>query len=243
MLANRVEAHEADFNINKTDAQGDKYDFKIDNSWGFPLAFLTPKSGISGYYYPEQTLKNMVVLHFTCGFLKGDIATLVEQDSHISTHFVLGRNGVAYQLFNTNFWAYHLGKGCAGGNAPNSKRSVAIEISNIGPLQEKGGTLYDIYGGAYCDILEQHSYTKLPTPWRGFQYFAAYTENQYGTLKSLLTYICNKWSIPRTVLPEVARYNLFGENANTYRGICTHANYRADGKTDIGPAFDWNKIV
>lgn len=243
MLASKIESHESDFNINKTDAQGDKYDFKIDTAWGFPLAFLTPKAGISGFFYPEKTLKDMIVLHFTCGFLKGDIATLVEQDSHVSTHYVLGRNGVVYQLFNTNFWSNHLGKGSVGGNTINSRRSVAIEISNIGPLQEKGTTLFDIYGGAYCELSEQKYYTKLSTPWRGFQYFATFTDNQYSSLKSLLIYLCNKWSIPRTIMPETARYDLFGGNARVYRGICTHANYRADGKTDIGPAFDWNKIV
>jgi N-acetylmuramoyl-L-alanine amidase len=243
MLASKVETHEADFNINKTDSQGDKYTFAIDNSWGFPLAFLTPKTGISGFFYPEKTLKDMVVLHFTCGHLKGDIATLVEQDSHMSTHFILGRNGVAYQLFNTNFWSYHLGKSCVGGNTPNSKRSIAIEISNIGPLSEKGTTLCDIYGHAYCEMSEQQYYTKLSTSWRGYQYFATFTESQYVSLKNLLVYICNKWSIPRTLLPEPARYNIFTDNACTYRGICSHANYRADGKVDIGPAFNWDKIV
>jgi N-acetylmuramoyl-L-alanine amidase len=243
MLASKIEAHEADFNVNKTDSQGDKYDFSIDNSWGFPLAFLTPKAGISGFFYPEKVLKDMVVLHYTCGFLKGDIATLVEQDSHMSVHFVLGRNGVTYQLFNTAYWSYHLGKGAIGGNTPNSRRSVAIEISNIGPLAVHGTTLMDIYGQPYCDILEQQYYIKLPTSFRGYQYYASCTESQYVSIKNLLAYICNKWSIPKTILPESTRYNLFGDNACTYRGICTHANYRADGKTDIGPAFNWEKIV
>jgi N-acetyl-anhydromuramyl-L-alanine amidase AmpD len=243
MLASRIEAHEADFNLKKTDAQGDMYDFQIDNTWGFPLAFLTPKSGTTGFFYPEKTLKDMVVLHFTAGHLKGDIATLVEQDSHMSTHFVLGRNGVAYQLFNTNYWSYHLGKGCMGGNTPNSKRSIAIEISNIGPLTEKGTTLHDIYGSPYCELSEQGYYIKLSSPWRGYQYFATFTDSQYSTLKNMLTFLCNKWSIPRTIMQESSRYNLFGDNASTYRGICTHANYRADGKVDIGPAFGWDKII
>jgi N-acetylmuramoyl-L-alanine amidase len=243
MLASKIDGHESDFNLNKTDSNRDSYDFQIDTSWGFPLAFLTPKTGISGYYYPEKTLKDMVVLHYTCGFLKGDIATLVEQDSHMSVHFIVGRNGVVYQLFNTNFWSFHLGRGTVGGNTPNSKRSVAVEISNIGPLIEKGSTLVDIYGNPYCDLSESNYYMKLPSTYRGYQYFASFTDSQYVSLRNLVTYICNKWSIPKTILPESKRYDTFGTESNSYRGICTHANYRADGKTDIGPAFNWSQII
>jgi len=244
MLASKIDAHEADFNVNKTDAQGDKYDFQIDNTRGFPLAYLTSKTGISGFFYPENSAKDLIVLHYTCGFLKGDVATLVEQDSHMSTHFILGRNGVAYQLFNTNYWSYHLGKGSMGGNTPNSKRSVAIEVSNIGPLTIKGTTLVDVYGGAYCDQDETQYYQMLPSPWRGYQYFATFTDAQYTSLKALLTFLCGKWSIPKVFVPEANRFEIFADanKACSYKGIATHANFRADGKTDIGPAFDWGKI-
>jgi N-acetyl-anhydromuramyl-L-alanine amidase AmpD len=244
MLASKIDAYELNFNTNKIDAQGDHYDFTIDNSRGFPLAYLTPKSGISGYFYPETTQKDSIVLHFSCGFLAGDIATLVEQDSRMSVHYVLGRNGVAYQLFNTAYWSYHLGKGCVGGNTLNSKRSVAIEISNIGPLVERGSFLVDIYGGIYCDLSDQQYYVKLPNPYRGYQYYATFTEKQYVSLKTLITYLCGKWNIPRKFLPELDRYNIFKDNASAcaFKGIVSHVNYRADGKVDIGPAFDWSKI-
>lgn len=243
MLASAIDTHEADFAAKKTDAHGDKYDFVIDTSRGFPLAFLTPRSGISGFFYPEKTTKEMIVLHFTCGYLKGDIATLVEQDSHMSVHFVVGRNGVAYQLFNTGFWAYHLGKSAAGGNTVNSKRSIAIEVSNIGPLTKKGTTLLDCYGKPYCELSESSYYTKLATAFRGYQYFASFTTHQYATLKNMLSHFCTKWNIPKTFLPEAKRYNVFEAEAATYRGICSHVNYRADGKTDIGPAFDWAALL
>lgn len=243
MLASKIEAYEADFSSNKTDAQGEKYDFTVDNSRGFPLAYLTPKSGITGFFYEEKTAKDLIVLHYTCGFLKGDIATLVEKDTHMSVHFVIGRNGVAYQLFNTNFWSYHLGKGTVGGNAPNSRRSIAIEISNIGPLTVNGSNLLDCYGKPYCSLSETDYYTKIATPFRGYQYFASFTKVQYATLKSMLTHFCSKWSIPKTVLPETKRYQIFESEATVYKGICTHVNYRPNGKTDIGPAFDWGSIV
>jgi len=59
----------------------------------------------------------------------------------------------------------------------------------------------------------------------------------------MLNHFCSKWSIPKTILSESKRYQVFESEANSYKGICTHVNYRPDGKADVGPAFDWGAIV
>jgi hypothetical protein len=43
-------------------------------------------------------------------------------------------------------------------------------------------------------------------------------------------------------LPEPKRYTATDEVLN-FRGIVSHVNYRDTGKWDIGPAFDWNKVI
>jgi len=124
MLASNIALHEDDFMENHIDSEGKKHIIVMDSSKNFPYAYIWSDS--TGYYYKEETKKEIIVLHYTCGFLKGDIATLTEQDSHMSVHFVIARNGIAFQLFDTKFWSYHLGRNALGGNTFNSKRSISI---------------------------------------------------------------------------------------------------------------------
>lgn len=242
MTANDILEEEQKFDRTGKDAEGTKYDMYRSDFFSFPLTLLNP-NGISDYFYREKHAKSLVVLHFTAGFLRGDIASLVDEGSHVSVPFVIGRNGMIYQLFSSCYWAYHLGRGTIGGNTFNSKRSVAIEISNIGPLTRKGDELFSIYDQKYCSISEGKYYTTTSEPFRGYSYFATFTEAQYHTLNLLLTYLCDIYNIPRKFLGD-DRYKIF-ENANlaqSYTGIASHVNYRAYGKVDIGPAFDWTRI-
>ena len=236
--------HEEIFEKTKKDTDGVLYDVKEDRSFTFPLSILTPK-GVTGYYYERDYDKTMITLHFTVGFLRGDLASLTEQDVHMSTAYVVGRNGVVYQLFDPKYWSYHLGRGAIGGNGINSKRSIAIELSNIGPLVRENGDLHSVYGTKYCSIEEEEFYVKLESSFRKYTYFATFTEEQYKSLRELLAYLCSRFNIPHEILPENRRYRLFPskEEAQTFEGICSHVNYRGYGKVDIGPAFDWEKII
>lgn len=254
MLAKNIAAYEQKFMDTQTDAQGDKYVFnRIFSSPGIIANINPPGTGlaivpiraITGYFYPTETPKTMIVLHYTCGYLSGDIATLVEQDSHMSVSYVIGRNGTVFQLFDPKYWSYHLGKGSIGGNSPNSSRSIAIELSNIGPLTQRGSDLLTPYNDVYCNLGETQYYTVLNEPYRGYRYYASFTPQQYMGLTNLLGYLTQKFNIPRVFLPEKDRFLPFSNDpaAQTFKGICSHVNYRVDGKTDIGPAFDWNKIV
>jgi N-acetyl-anhydromuramyl-L-alanine amidase AmpD len=245
MKASDIVAHEADFDATLTDSDGIKFNAQVSLGFTFPLTVLNPV-GRTGFYKNEAVTKNMVVLHYTCGYLKGDLATLTEQDNLVSVPFVLGRNGRVYQLFSSANWSYHLGSKCAGGNLLNSRRSIAIEVSNIGPLtlDPTGQTLRTIYGDNYCNIGEVQYYTKLPNSYRGYTYYASFTDAQYMSLRALTIYLCQKFSIPQQILPVTTRYDTFSDApARTYTGIASHVNFRVDGKTDIGPAFNWSTLL
>jgi len=133
--------------------------------------------------------------------LKGDLATLCKNDEHMSVAYVVARNGAVYELFNPKYWSYHLGKGSVGGNEVCSKRSIGIELSNIGPLSKSGDDFITAYGDKYCGVADTTSYTKLATPYRGNEYFATFTDKQYESLNLLLEYLCTEFSIPKTLLP------------------------------------------
>ena len=58
----------------------------------------------------------------------------------------------------------------------------------------------------------------------------------------LLRYLTAKYNIPRQFLPEDKRYTTTND-VLTFKGIVSHINYRASGKWDIGPAFDWTTLI
>ena len=122
------------------------------------IRFKPPKSG---YFYANKTSKRAIVLHFTAGYLGGDLSTLTTNDYHVSVPFVIARNGHIFQLFNPEYWSYHLGNGAIGGNKICSARATAIELSNIGPLDRSGDWLWNHVGDRYCTVDEKEYYDVL----------------------------------------------------------------------------------
>lgn len=216
----------------------------------------TPANGYKGYYEPEKIKKEQIVLHFTVGNIKSDIDILTHQYKghkkwRTSVPFVVARDGTIYQLFSSNYWSHHLGKGSIAGNLASSKKSIGIEISNYGPLIKRGNNLETVYSRSkqnpkyvdvYCSLKETDKYIKLDKPFNGYQYFATFTEEQYESTVLLLRYLTEKYAIPRKFLPLSKRYKATMQTAN-FKGIVTHLNHRPTGKWDIGPAFDWEQII
>jgi N-acetyl-anhydromuramyl-L-alanine amidase AmpD len=246
--ANTID-HENSFQSSGIDSAGKKF---ILTEGTFPVKGTTETvkimdcardNGDKSFFYQEETAKRKIVLHFTMGYLKGDIATLTKQ--HVSVPFVIGRNGIIYNLFASKYWSYHLGPGAIGGNTGMSKESVGIEISNIGPLKLIGDNLVTSYSNddIYCSLADTQYYTKLNPKYRNWEYFATYTPAQYEAIIKLLRFLCAKYNLPKTFTDEPARYNtMTDEEFRNFTGIVSHVNCRPD-KVDIGPAFDWNKVI
>jgi N-acetylmuramoyl-L-alanine amidase len=249
MKATSIPGHELSFHSTGVDSSGKKFiltegDYKIKGSNAMVhLVDCVRQNGDKSYYFEEETDKKKIVLHFTTGYLKPDIATLTTKS--VSVPFVVARNGKIYNLFPSKYWSYHLGPGAAGGNTAMSKECLAIEISNIGPLKKIGNNLVSTYSNSdvYCTIADTQLYTKLATPYRGFQYYAKFTSAQYDAVALLLKFLSGKYTIPLQFVQESKRYNTMTANEFTkFKGVVSHVNCRAD-KCDIGPAFDWNKLI
>jgi N-acetyl-anhydromuramyl-L-alanine amidase AmpD len=249
MKATSIPTHENTFQSTGVDSFGKKFILKEGiftikgTAETIKIMDCARDNGDKSFYYQEETAKKKIVLHFTMGYLKGDIGTLTKQ--HVSVPFVIGRNGIIYNLFASKYWSYHLGPGARGGNTAMSKECIGIEISNIGPLKKIGDNLVTTYSDTdiYCQMAETQYFTRLNTPYRGFEYFATFTAAQYEAIRQLLTFLCAKYSLPRKFVNEPARYQVMtdAEFAN-YKGIVSHVNCRTD-KVDIGPAFDWDRIL
>ena len=206
---------------------------------------LKPMDGDESYFYRTKHPKEQMVLHFTAGYLKGDVAALTKANNHVSVPFLIARNGTIYNLFPSMYWSYHLGPSTVGGNRKRSRASIAIELSNIGPLTRDGGRLVTTYSTAerkdvYCEMDETDAYVEVP--FRGYDYFATFTDAQYEAVVVLLRYATARYETPRKFLPVSNRYATHADSAH-FKAIVSHVNFRSRGKWDIGPAFDWARVM
>ncbi|MEY4531467.1 MAG: hypothetical protein RLZZ156_2188, partial [Deinococcota bacterium] len=208
------------------------------------------RDGDTSYYYTETVKKKRVFLHYTVGYLPGDVRTLTMPRNKVSVAFVVARSGKIVQLFPSYLWSYHLGAPAIGENPHMSSTSIAIEISNIGPLIKKGNALFTIYKNKvgeytdeYCKISEKSAYTYLDSGYRGYQYFATFTQAQYEATAQLVRFLTAKYDIPLNFLSENKRYDVLSfSEARGFAGVLSHVNVRTD-KNDIGPAFDWTGLI
>lgn len=252
MNVSLIAEHEQSFNLNGVDAQGQKHVFRklsIPISGEATMLDYTEcrrDNDDESFFYKEAVAKERIVLHFTAGYLKNDIAALTRNSNHVSVPFVIARSGEIFSLWSSKYWSYHLGSGTIGGNTTMSKSSIGIELSNIGYLRKKGEDLVTPYSDTdvYCKLSETEYYGHVEAGFRDYQYYASFTDAQYKSLISLLRYLTAKYDIPRELLPESKRFELFPDAAAaSFKGIVSHINYRSSKKWDIGPAFDWSRIT
>ncbi|TPN86974.1 N-acetylmuramoyl-L-alanine amidase [Aquimarina algicola] len=251
MKATSIANHEKTFFDKGIDASGKEFIIKEmsvpikGTSQVMPYVQCRLKNGDTSFYEQEKHTKNQIVLHYTAGYLKGDIAALSRPNYRVSTPFIIARNGKILNLWSSAYWSYHLGSGAVGGNTRGSKRTIGIELSNIGFLKKRNDRLVTVYSDndVYCNMDQTQFYTKLATPYRGEQYYATFTKQQYNSLILLLQYLTSEYNIPKAFLPEDQRYEIGTNDLVNFEGIVSHVNYRVSGKWDIGPAFDWNTVI
>ncbi len=251
MKASSIPNHERSFYRNGLDAHRKKFILSpqsIVTGDGETMNYLdcVRENNDSSFFYKEEENKTKIVLHFTAGYLKGDIAQLTLPSNHVSVPFVIARDGTILKLWSSKYWSYHLGRGAVGGNTTMSKQTIGIELSNIGFLKKNGNNLVSIYSNSdvYCGIDETSFYTKLTTPFRGESHFATYTQKQYTSLILLLKYLTNTYSIPKNFLSTAKRHTTLNTNeVQGFNGILSHINFRESGKWDIGEAFEWNQVI
>ncbi len=253
MRATSISQHEKSFRENGIDSFGKKFIITPETvnipGDGKKLTLLDLRRDVpdDSFYYKEEVPKKRIVLHFTAGYLKGDIATLTTPYYHVSVPFIVARSGDIYNPWASKYWSYHLGADAIGGNTEMSSSSIAIEISNIGFLVKDGTNFHTIYSkdDLYCTQDERGYYTELLTPYRGQRYYASFTNAQYNSLIALLRYLTARYNIPRKFLAGDDLFNTFSsaQEAASFEGICSHVNFRSTGKWDIGPAFNWKKVI
>ncbi|KAB2907570.1 MAG: N-acetylmuramoyl-L-alanine amidase [Ignavibacteriales bacterium] len=177
--------------------------------------------------YPKQ----QIVLHGTGSSTAANVGDWWNiQKGAIATAFAVDKGGELIELFPPCYWAYHTGNG-----STYDTRNIGIEIANEGYLKEANGKYYWDASGKWVDYRgEVFDNGKL---WRGFRYFAAFTEAQYDTVAEICAEMCRNFDIKPAVL-EGFDYSV---SYLSYKGIVKHCNVYPS-KMDVTPAFDMTKF-
>jgi N-acetyl-anhydromuramyl-L-alanine amidase AmpD len=194
-------------------------------------------------YFSIATRKDLIVLHFTAGLsARSAVDTWRSKPEHVATAYVVDGDGTIYEVFDPSFWAYHLG---IKGTSVHDKRSIGIEIANVGPLKRSQGNQNALnwwpaeFGRQYCLLDEVQKYRKIN--YRGIDYFAVFPPAQFSAVAKLVRHLCDRFSIPRTIPGRDKRSDFDLPFYASYKGIATHANFRQD-KWDVGPSYDWESL-
>jgi len=194
----------------------------------------------SGDYYDKEYTKNRIILHYTAGArADGAASTLLQQDG-VCVPFIVDSDGTIYQLFDPKYWAYSLGV-----RSPDYPKghfewnSIPIEICNVGPLKKVGSDYMwwpKNWETKYTGAVVNYSF-------RGFDYHAAFPEAQIQAVCELVDYLSTAFNIPKKLVPKDQRELLDLKYMDTFKGICSHVNFRYD-KWDIPgePVFPWDRL-
>lgn len=218
-----------------------------------------------GEYKPGPTKKDYLFLHHTAGWDDPyNVINAWDRDnSTIATEFVMGGqsikgnrdefDGRVIQAFPQGAYAWHLGKN---GSRYMHEHSVGVEVCNFGYLEEGGyhkwdpvkkrkvwvektaGKLYTYVG----TVAQESQVVKLSKPFRGYQHWHRYSDEQIENLRQFIMFIAERDSIDvrAGLIQEVKKYGAKGFEFNDdafygrIKGMWTHTNTRKD-KTDMFP--------
>ena len=82
----------------------------------------------------------------------------------------------------------------------------------------------------------------MKASYRGIDYFASYPSPQLDAVTRLVSHLCDRFGILKTIPPASRRGQCDRTYFKNYKGVASHQNFRKD-KWDVGPAFDWDRLV
>jgi N-acetyl-anhydromuramyl-L-alanine amidase AmpD len=199
-----------------------------------------------GQYFEERHPKDLIVLHFTAGSTaRGAFQSWQSTPVEVGAAYILDRDGTIYETFPAECWAYHLGiQGAESAGHRHDRRSIGIEIVNPGGLRRRGDDLYwwpAGYTTHWCRASDAEIWRYHWEPFRGMDYWATFTHEQYAALPVLVRWLTEVHQIEYRPVAEDKAGVMDWDYFRHFRGIASHQNFRAD-KTDIGPAFDWSVL-
>ncbi len=180
-------------------------------------------------YYKEEFKKELIVLHHTASGsgAEGDINHWASNIEHVATSHILNRDGSVCQLYNSKYWAHHIG--CT---HPNNRKlnqiSIGLEIDSWGILTWRDGKFY-----TYTDkVIPEANVIEYDKSFRGGRFFERYTPEQIESTRLLLLHWGKTYGIPLDNNEDM--WDLSNRAFSCTPGIWGHTSFRKD-KSDIHP--------
>lgn len=188
-------------------------------------------------YYRARHRKDLIVLHHTAGgSARSTVNWWNQSPQRIATAYVIERDGIIHEVFDPEYWAYHLG--LSGTRGAVDRRSIGIEIACEGGLQGVGDFYYMFDRIVPTSQFTGPRYTHAES-WRGYRNYAAYTPEQTASVIALTDHLLKRFDIPRMTPGDHYAYDR--RNVD-FRGVIGHHHVRRD-KSDLHPGFEWNDLV
>ena len=178
-------------------------------------------------YYEKGYPKKYIFLHHTSGRSVGDaISWWNSKPDHVSTAFIIGRDGKIFKCFDPKYWAYALG--LKGGTAIE-KASIQIELVAWGKVARKNEKFVSYVG----TTIPNDEVVEFKDMFRESYHYHKYTDEQLEALRVLLPKLVNDFGIKVQPLTNFWHYD---KNwlSNPKEGIWSHSTVRSD-KSDIMP--------
>ena len=98
----------------------------------------------------------LIVLHFTAmPDAEAALTRLCDPEAEVSSHYLIGRDGVLYRLVDEEKRAWHAGEGRWAGRADVNSRSIGIELDNDGTCAFDE-PLMTTLEALLADLIERH---------------------------------------------------------------------------------------
>ncbi len=142
-----------------------------------------------------------------------------------TSSFTISLDGVVYQHFNPRYQSKYFN------NVELDRKSIVILLENEGYLTSKdeSGVLIGWLGDIY-----NRNEAVVNKKWRGYEYWAPYTEKQMESAIELSKMLCSDFSIPKTAMDHNTRVDNFGD----YAGVLYKSNLDRL-MTDLSAAWDY----
>ena len=202
-------------------------------------------------YYRQAHPKRQIYLHHTVSHPSpvNDINSWRSLGYRIGTWLLIAgkpypqetyyEDGDIYQTFSSKYWALHLASHARYNRIPAKykqrshtrwleRHSVGIEICNAGWLTWENGKFYS----SFRKVIPVEQVIEYVDKYRGKRFYHKYTEAQIETLRQILVFLCERYSIPMTYFENM--WDISEDALKGDPGIFTHTSVRSD-KTDCHP--------
>ena len=196
-------------------------------------------------FYQDKYPKKQIYIHHTVGgSAESSFRHWLSKPEKVGTAFLIDRDGTVFEVFDPSYWAHHLGlphptipKKAHPRNTELNQRSIGIELASEGALvRSTDGKLFAFDGRQVF----RDGYVKNAVPWRGYQFFDNYENEQLRSLYALVGNLCERFSVLKRCIEQNSS-TTFDERFFDFNGILGHCNVRAD-KTDPHPLFRFDHL-